>query len=83
MLVVSKEPNKGAIESESEHKKLEASQDGSHLPKTDVVQDRWKSVEKVRTDKVLEIRKQLAEGHYDVNEGLNAIVDKILEDLFG
>ena len=83
MLVVSKKPNKGAIQSESEHKKLEALQHGSQLPKTDAVQDRCKSVKKVRTDKVLEIRKQLAEGHYNVNRGLNAVFDRILEDILG
>ena len=62
---------------------IETSLDGSKPPKTDVVTDRCKSVEELRADKVLEIRKQLAEGQYDVNRGLNIIVDRILEGLLG
>lgn len=81
---MSKKPNKGAIQCESEQKKLETSQDGSRLPETDAVQDMLcKSVKKVRTDKVLGIRKQLAEGHYDVNKGLNAVFDRVLEAILG
>lgn len=80
---MSKKPNKGAIQCESEQKKLETSQDGSRLPETDAVQDMCKSVKKVRTDKVLGIRKQLAEGHYDVNKGLNAVFNRVLEAILG
>jgi hypothetical protein len=35
----------------------------------------------VRRKKILTIRKRLAEGRYDLNEGENAILDRLLEDL--
>jgi len=83
MLVVTKRPNKGAIQSDSKHKKREASQDASQSPQTDAAQDSSKSLEKVRADKVLDIRRQLAEGRYDVNRAMNAVCDRILEGLLG
>ena len=35
----------------------------------------------VRRDKVLDVRKQLTDGKYDLNERLNLAMDKVLEDL--
>jgi hypothetical protein len=35
----------------------------------------------VRKKKILKIRKQLAEGTYDINKRLNAVLDCLLEDL--
>jgi len=35
----------------------------------------------VRKKKILKIRKQLAEGTYDINKRLNAVLDRLLEDL--
>jgi hypothetical protein len=35
----------------------------------------------IRIEKVLEIRRQLAEGKYDINKRLNGALDKILENL--
>jgi hypothetical protein len=31
--------------------------------------------------KILKIRKQLAEGTYDINKRLNVVLDRLLEDL--
>jgi hypothetical protein len=35
----------------------------------------------VRKKKILKIRKQLAEGTYDINKRLNVVLDRLLEDL--
>ena len=35
----------------------------------------------VRKEKVLDIRRQLTEGKYDLSERLNVAIDKVLEDL--
>ena len=35
----------------------------------------------VRRDKVLDVRRQLTDGKYDLNERLNLAMDKVLEDL--
>ena len=35
----------------------------------------------VRKEKVLNVRRQLTEGKYDVNERLDIVLDKVLEDL--
>jgi hypothetical protein len=35
----------------------------------------------IRTDKVLDVRRQLTEGNYDLNKGLDAALEKVLEDL--
>ena len=79
MLVVNKERNQEVIQFEPEHKKLEASK-----PSTiDEVLERCKALEKVRACNVSVIRKLLAEGQYDVNRGLNTIVDSLLEYLLG
>jgi anti-sigma28 factor (negative regulator of flagellin synthesis) len=36
---------------------------------------------KIRVDKVLEIRRQLGEGTYSIADRLDAVVDKIIEEL--
>jgi hypothetical protein len=35
----------------------------------------------LRVEKVLDIRRQLAEGRYDIAEKLDVVVDRLLEDL--
>lgn len=35
----------------------------------------------VRKDKVLSVRRQLTDGKYELNERLNIVLDKVLEDL--
>jgi anti-sigma28 factor (negative regulator of flagellin synthesis) len=35
----------------------------------------------IRVDKVLEIRRQLGEGTYSIEDRLDVVVDKIIEDL--
>ncbi len=35
----------------------------------------------IRVDKVLEIRRQLGEGTYSIEDRLDVVVDRILEDL--
>ena len=35
----------------------------------------------IRKDKVLNVRRQLTDGKYDLNERLNIAMDKVLEDL--
>ena len=35
----------------------------------------------IRQDKVLNVRRQLTDGEYDLNERLNLAMDKVLEDL--
>ena len=35
----------------------------------------------VRKEKVLDVRRQLTEGKYDLNERLNVALDKVLEEL--
>ena len=35
----------------------------------------------VRKDKILDLRKQLTDGKYDLNERLDIALDKVLEDL--
>jgi len=39
------------------------------------------SLPEVRKEKVLEVRQRLTEGKYDLNERLNIVLDKVLEDL--
>jgi len=39
------------------------------------------SLPDVRKDKILDVRRQLTEGKYDLNERLNVALDKVLEDL--
>ena len=39
------------------------------------------SLPEVRREKVLDVRRQITEGRYDINERLNIAVDKVLEDL--
>jgi hypothetical protein len=39
------------------------------------------SLPEVRKEKVLNVRRQLTEGKYDVNERLDIVLDKVLEDL--
>ena len=39
------------------------------------------SLPEVRKDKVLDVRRQLTDGKYDLNERLDIALDKVLEDL--
>jgi hypothetical protein len=39
------------------------------------------SLPEVRRDKVLDVRQQLTEGKYELNEYLDVALDKVLEDL--
>jgi hypothetical protein len=39
------------------------------------------SLPEVRKEKVLDVRRQLTEGHYDLNERLDVALDKVLDDL--
>ena len=39
------------------------------------------SLPEVRKDKVLNVRRQLTNGKYELNERLNVVLDKVLEDL--
>ena len=39
------------------------------------------SLPEVRKDKVLDVRRQLTEGRYDLNERLDVALEKVLEDL--
>ncbi len=39
------------------------------------------SLPEVRKKKVLDVRQQLTEGHYNLNERLDFALDKVLEDL--
>ena len=39
------------------------------------------SLPEIRQDKVLNVRRQLTDGKYDLNERLNIAMDKVLEDL--
>jgi hypothetical protein len=39
------------------------------------------SMPEVRKDKVLNVRRQLTDGKYELNERLNIALDKVLEDL--
>lgn len=39
------------------------------------------SLPEVRQDKVLDVRQQLTEGKYELNEHLDVALDKVLEDL--
>jgi len=39
------------------------------------------SLPEIRKDKVLNVRRQLTDGEYDLNERLNLAMDKVLEDL--
>jgi len=39
------------------------------------------SLPEVRQEKVLDVRQQLTEGKYDLNERLDVALDKVLEDL--
>ncbi len=36
----------------------------------------------IRVDKVLEIRRQLGEGTYSIEDRLDVVVERIMEDLF-
>lgn len=39
------------------------------------------SLPRVRRKKILEIRQQLIEGRYDIDKRLNAVLDRLLEEL--
>ena len=39
------------------------------------------SLPEVRQDKILDVRQQLTEGKYEINEHLDIALDKVLEDL--
>jgi hypothetical protein len=39
--------------------------------------------QEIRIDKVLDVKRQLAEGRYDVADKLDVAVDRLLEDLLG
>ncbi len=39
------------------------------------------SLPEVRRDKILDIRRRLTKGQYDLNERLDIVLDKVLEDL--
>lgn len=39
------------------------------------------SLPEIRRKKVLELRRQLTQGKYDLNERLDIVLDKVLEDL--
>ncbi len=39
------------------------------------------SLPEIRQEKVLEVRRQLTQGKYDLNEGLDIAVDKVIEHL--
>ena len=39
------------------------------------------SLPEVRQDKILNVRRQLTEGKYEINEHLDIALDKVLEDL--
>ena len=39
------------------------------------------SLPEVRKEKVLDVRRQLTEGRYDLNERLDVAIDKVLENL--
>jgi hypothetical protein len=39
------------------------------------------SLPEVRKEKVLDVRRQLTEGKYDLNERLDAAIDRVLENL--
>lgn len=37
--------------------------------------------QQIRWKKIVDIRRQLAKGKYDINKRLNVVIDRILEDL--
>lgn len=39
------------------------------------------SLPEVRREKILDVRRQLTEGKYNLNERLDVVLDKVLEDL--
>ena len=39
------------------------------------------SLPQVRKKKILDVRRQLAEGTYDIDKRLNVVLDRVLEDL--
>ncbi|GAF88736.1 unnamed protein product [marine sediment metagenome] len=39
------------------------------------------SLPEIRSEKVLDVRRQLTEGQYDLNGRLDVVLDKVLEDL--
>jgi len=46
-----------------------------------VVLKRIASLPEVRQEKVLRVRRQITQGHYDVTERLDMAIEKVLEDL--
>ena len=55
--------------------------DKVHLGITARVSERIASLPRVRKERVLTVRRQLAEGKYPINERLNVALDKLIEDL--
>jgi hypothetical protein len=45
------------------------------------VSERIASLPRVRKEKVITVRRQLAEGKYPINERLNVAFDKLIEDI--
>ncbi len=39
--------------------------------------------QEIRIDKVLDMKRQLAEGRYEIADKLDVVVDRLLEDLLG
>jgi len=40
------------------------------------------SMPEIRKGKVLNVRSKICQGHYDLNERLNIVLDEVLEELF-
>ena len=71
----------GPFESDLGHSKLQSHRYVPRLPRIDGVDNRREFGGRIRTDKVLKIKKQLAEGHYDIDKRLNTVFDRFFEDL--
>ena len=55
--------------------------DKVQLGMTARVSERIASLPRVRKEKILAVRRQLAEGKYPINERLNVALDKLIENL--
>ena len=74
--------NPSAIDlSQDEDSVMEQILDNIQSTPLGVVLKRIASLPEVRRKKVLRVRRQITQGHYDLTERLNLALDKVLEDL--
>lgn len=74
------EPEEGKLDPDKDLMMEQIIENLNNTPIGQVLQ-RIASLPEVRKDKILNVRRQLTNGKYDLNERLDIALDKVLEDL--